>query len=177
MRDPQTYTMENPYMKRGDENRGAKDASKERRAYRNDDESVFLPLKLPEDDDMAVWRRGVQPQIRDESPLEKGFGMPYGLGGTGMPSMGYNPFAGQKPATGDGYRNASTLNIQYTAADGTMYRMSVTAPQANRMQAAGNMLMGLYALMAAEGGGYEGGKGGSYAGGKGGGSYSGGGSK
>lgn len=193
MKDPNAYSIANMYGSREEREKEAKKASqqydnKAQSSYQKDNKMPFpLILPPPEEDEEKKWRRPIIPRFG--SPLEMGLGgysmggpslgmgggMPYGMGGMGMPRMDYNPFAGQKPIMPQGnYGNTSTVNVQYSAPDGTMYQMSATAPMQNRPYALGNLLMGVYALMTAEGKGYAGaGKGGGYAGGKGGGSYSG----
>ncbi|MBU2561767.1 MAG: hypothetical protein KKD17_05715 [Nanoarchaeota archaeon] len=94
--------------------------------------------------------------------------IPYSTPQSMMGRGGYNPMAMQPramplqmPYMGDG--NTSTINISYTAPDGTMYHLGVTAPQENRGKALYNVLCGLYGLMMAEGdksGKYKGNKGG-----------------
>jgi len=80
-----------------------------------------------------------------------------------------------QPGFGQGMKNAyntSTISVQYSAPDGTMYSMSVTGPQQNRAKGLYNLLSGLYGLMTAEGekgakgakGAYSGAK--AYSGGK-----------
>jgi hypothetical protein len=93
---------------------------------------------------------------------------PVPMGQQGIPM--YGPMA--RPMPGDG--NTASININYTAPDGTSYQMGVVAPQENRGKALYNVLNGLYGLMMAEGksGQYKGGgksSGSGYAGGKGGG--------
>jgi type II secretory pathway pseudopilin PulG len=191
MRDPSAYAFANMYGNKRDDEK-EKEAKKAGDAYRKAQESFFkdslnfpLVLPSPEEDEEKKWGRPIQPYFSNPSPLEMGLGgysirpslgmgggVPYGLGGRGMPSIGYNPFAGQRQIMPQGYANISTVNVQYSAPDGTLYQMSMTAPMQNRPYALGNLLMGLYALMTAEGRGYEGG---GKAGGKGGG-YSGAGS-
>jgi hypothetical protein len=188
MKDPNTYSFANMYGSREEREKEAKKASqqydnKAQSSYQKDNNIPFpLILPSPDEDEEKKWRRPIIPSFG--SPFEMGLGgysmggmspgvgggMPYGMGGMGMPRMDYNPFAGQRPIMPQAYGNVSTVNVQYAAPDGTMYQMSATAPMQNRPYALGNLLMGVYALMTAEGKGYAGaGKGGSYAGGKGGG--------
>lgn len=83
----------------------------------------------------------------------------------------------QMPYQGDG--KTCAVNIQYAAADGTMYQMSMVTPEQNKAKGLQNMLAGLYCMMMSEGDkGYAGssaykpgkaaGAGKAYAGGKGG---------
>jgi hypothetical protein len=182
MKDPNTYSFANMYGSREEREKEAKKASqqydnKAQSSYQKDNNIPFpLILPSPDEDEEKKWRRPIIPHFG--SPLETGLGgynmgggMPYSMGGMdtagmGMPSAGYNPFAGQKPIMPQGmYGNVSTVNVQYSAPDGTMYQMSATAPMQNRPYALGNLLMGVYALMTAEGKGYAGaGKGGGYSG-------------
>lgn len=55
----------------------------------------------------------------------------------------------QMPYHGDG--QTSAINIQYTAADGTMYQMSMVTSEQNKAKGLQNMLAGLYCMMMSEG--------------------------
>ena len=56
----------------------------------------------------------------------------------------------QMPYMGDG--KTSAINIQYTAADGTMYQMSVMTPDKNKSHVLNNVFAELYGLIMSEGG-------------------------
>lgn len=102
----------------------------------------YIPMQsLP----AAGGRRGYP----EGSGLERSMSLPmYGSQGA-MQAGQPGPQGRQMPYLGDG--NTCAVNIRYASADGTMYQMSMIAPEQDKAKGLQKMLAGLYCMMMSDG--------------------------